>query len=531
MGLSLMIACLVAPPAALGQQSLDPFDSYTLNPEQVNGDDEPYAPASPIVRETPEVDTSEYVTQAAESGNTNNRSGCPIENGAYSWMGRTAWVRFLPGVAGTLTIRADADYDAIIAAWEGPPSGGFTDYDELRSLGCTDAVRTAGDEELVGVRVTPNLPVHIQIGAICARKPPPARSGCPDPDVAQGGRLLVRVVFSPDNRDRDEVPDTLDSCPDAPGPSTDSGCPPPAAQPTASGNPPAASPDADADADADGVPDDRDACPAVVGSAAPPENGCPLTRLAPTARASQCNGVPVSPTPYPSLTINNGALATRSRFVTLLFPHWPAGTKHIYVANDGGTPPARFDATRCIEGWELPSTGPERSPRLVYVTYAGDYGTVSVIDDIILDERPPDVIAGRAVRDPANPSSYRIPVTVADDRSGVGSITVRDRRGRPIRTIRICRQTDRECELTQKRTIVVPVRSRPSSITAIDRAQNESQPVPLLGVTACAESDEIRVDLGKKVVCVGPGDRCRQIDKPKFKNTPLKCINGRLRRR
>jgi outer membrane protein OmpA-like peptidoglycan-associated protein len=108
-------------------------------------------------------------------------------------------------------------------------------------------------------------------------------------------KKVVHHREGPSDRDHDDVPDTLDACPDKPGPpSVDAainGCPPPPdtdgdgiqntldACPDEKGSP-SADPELNGcppDADQDGIPDAEDACPlrAGVEQTDPKQNGCP----------------------------------------------------------------------------------------------------------------------------------------------------------------------------------------------------------------------------------------------------------------
>jgi 6-phosphogluconolactonase (cycloisomerase 2 family) len=97
--------------------------------------------------------------------------------------------------------------------------------------------------------------------------------------------------------------------------------------------------------------------------------------------------------------INDGAEYTNDPEVTLSFENLPRETFTFEVANDGGFRESdRFgvDETNTYP-WKLASTGPERLPKTVYVRLVaqGPYDQQPITDDIVLDERPPQVVSAR----------------------------------------------------------------------------------------------------------------------------------------
>ena len=96
------------------------------------------------------------------------------------------------------------------------------------------------------------------------------------------------------------------------------------------------------------------------------------------------------------VSINAGTTFVNSPGVSLTI-HEPAGATGILISNDGGFANA---TPRAIVGddrhtWTLASSGPERLPKTVYVRFTGGGvdDTKTFTDDIILDQRPPNIVA------------------------------------------------------------------------------------------------------------------------------------------
>lgn len=141
----------------------------------------------------------------------------------------------------------------------------------------------------------------------------------------------------------------------------------------------------------------------------------------------------------PRFTIDHGAEFTRDRQVTLTFsgPFFD-----IEVSNDGGF----RSATSLGAGggpsrsypWTLASSGPERLPKTVYARTTGPFPEQAK-DDIVLDERPPEVVSASllglaASARAVSASRARSVRVVARDRvSGVAAVQLAQGRGRPGR--------------------------------------------------------------------------------------------------
>lgn len=159
---------------------------------------------------------------------------------------RTAWLRFRPGIAGSLTVIVNSSYDAMINVRALPYSAGsYTLATAGGVQNCQDSRSAMPNETLTNEPVTdPAALVLVQVGVSCPR--PVTAQSCA---AADGGPTSITLRFTPANRDADAVPDTLDACPDDAG-TARNGC---------------------TDADGDGASDAEDACLGIVGDLA---DGC-----------------------------------------------------------------------------------------------------------------------------------------------------------------------------------------------------------------------------------------------------------------
>src|SRR3954447_83936 len=129
-----------------------------------------------------------------------------------------------------------------------------------------------------------------------------------------------------------------------------------------------------------------------------------------------------------SVTINDGAAYTNDPDVTLTIRGigWP-NAFYAHVSNDGGFGP---DASEWIAltgesntvPWRLATSGPERLPKTVYMrTREGEVEQV-VTDEIVLDQRPPEVVSAEQL-------AGAVRVEARDRLSGIARMQItRDRR-------------------------------------------------------------------------------------------------------
>ncbi|HST39504.1 MAG TPA: putative Ig domain-containing protein [Conexibacter sp.] len=184
---------------------------------------------------------------------------------------------------------------------------------------------------------------------------------------------------------------------------------------------------------------------------------------------------PAPPAGEPGVSINAGAIATNDPNVRLSIV-WPALADTALVSNDGGF--GAVGATTSIPlaasvPWRLAVAGSERLPRIVYLRMrGGTAGRETYTDDIILDQRPPQIVGTRLVtaaprvrngRARGSASAKRrgtatLTVTGRDDNSGVSRIEVAARRGgRAIATKQLATGNRRG-----RRTTKVAFRIRPA---------------------------------------------------------------------
>ena len=186
------------------------------------------------------------------------------------------------------------------------------------------------------------------------------------------------------------------------------------------------------------------------------------------------------------VSINDGAIATSDPHVSVSLI-WPRLAETALLSNDGGFGAA--GGTRSLGlaarvSWTLASSGPERLPKIVYVRFrGGESGRETYTDDIILDERPPQVAAttlaprrakGKSAVAAAAASS-QLRVTGKDDNAGIGEVVVaRHRGGKPIAAKRLARRNARG-KRTATTTLRVSRGLRTVYVRVIDVAGNASK--------------------------------------------------------
>lgn len=146
-------------------------------------------------------------------------------------------------------------------------------------------------------------------------------------------------------------------------------------------------------------------------------------RTAAATRPVRVSEPPDAPETY-GVTIDGGAAFTGDRNVKLRAA-FPSGTTSVLVSNDGGfLGAAVFDPARELD-WRLPSTGPERLPKTVYVRFrSGPFVSETYTDDIVLDETAPRVDSVQLAR--AGGSGGATAASAARRRRWVVSTRARD---------------------------------------------------------------------------------------------------------
>jgi len=238
---------LLAAPAGANHRNYDAFNHEVINPV-------PYQGGVQRTFEVAPIDTTSYTYDDGVS----EPAACSDN------FGKTAWVRFNSAVAGRLDVQAVANFNVILYAHELKPSAigtanpSFTDIQDLlvappgqapRSGSC-NAASSGNTETLDFLRVNPNLPVWVQVGGFCSLAGNPCTNRDTTPPTQSGIISTLRLIFTPDDADNDDVADTLDLCKGLAG-DAPNGCL--------------------RDDDGDRVPDRSDACKGITGDL---PNGC-----------------------------------------------------------------------------------------------------------------------------------------------------------------------------------------------------------------------------------------------------------------
>lgn len=135
------------------------------------------------------------------------------------------------------------------------------------------------------------------------------------------------------------------------------------------------------------------------------------------------------PTAYrrPAITINDGALYTNDPNVEVAVVNAP-GTASLRMSNSddfSAVPAWRIAGAEQTFRWRLAGSGPERSVKRVHVRFTpNQQPEIRLFDDIILDERPPELLAARI-------RGSRLVLKARDNRSGVKRVQVAASRKRP----------------------------------------------------------------------------------------------------
>ena len=213
-GWAVLVLALALPATAGADPNYDAFDAASFS-DGANGLETAYTSAERL-QVAAEYNSQNYTLDASELPPT-DRTGCGRPGGGFDVGGRSGWVRFLPGVAGT--VRYDVGtpaFRSIVQVWTSdtaqrgivrpnnpPPT--FVNVD------CNSANTQAGGQ-YVSVRAVPGKPLWVQTLGYCGTGAS-ADAACPNNRAnAVGGPTRVLMTFTPDNDDADPVPDTLDAC-------------------------------------------------------------------------------------------------------------------------------------------------------------------------------------------------------------------------------------------------------------------------------------------------------------------------------
>lgn len=128
-----------------------------------------------------------------------------------------------------------------------------------------------------------------------------------------------------------------------------------------------------------------------------------------------------------AITIEGGALYTNTRDVTVTITRPPnvASIRLSNVAGDfSGSPAQRLTRRPQSFPWRLATTGPERSVKRVHVRFTKTGEPYELFDDIVLDERPPELLTAQI-------AGSRLVSRARDNRSGVKRMQVTTNRKKP----------------------------------------------------------------------------------------------------
>lgn len=205
---------------------------------------------------------------------------------------------------------------------------------------------------------------------------------------------------------------------------------------------------------------------------------------------------PAPPAGELGISINDGAIATSDPHVTLSLV-WPRLAETALISNDGGFGAAGSTTSLGLIArvpWTLASSGPERLPKIVYLRFrGGESGRETYTDDIILDQRPPQVVAASVAQAPAAAAAAAtgarakrkkkptakakrptLTVTGKDDNSGLRQLQLARRRGgKPFLTKQLVRGNSKG-RRSQRVTLRVPAGRGKLFARVIDVAGNGS---------------------------------------------------------
>ena len=147
-----------------------------------------------------------------------------------------------------------------------------------------------------------------------------------------------------------------------------------------------------------------------------------------------------TPLPHPyrpgAVTINDGALYTNDPRVrvTVTNQRWTSGLRLSNSADFAAARPLRIGAPEQTYEWTLADSGPEPSVRRVHVRFTpiGDED-VRVFDDIVLDQRRPELVSARI-------EGRRLRLSALDDRSGVARLEFAATGGKPAKARRFSKR-------------------------------------------------------------------------------------------
>lgn len=468
--------------AALVGTDFDAFNAVTFNEVDGSGFDVPRTTAATLQAS---FDTSGYGLQDGENEAAPNYNGCSEQPPVFA--GRTAWVRFTPGVAGTLFVGAiTSSYDSVLMVRRGLalPLGASGQFSVLSGAqDCSDANNGAGNEGIGNFPVVASATYYVQVGPKCTDGRP-----CTAPGL--GGPTTVQLTFVPADTDGDGVVDTNDVCPSVAGQASAQGCP---------------------DGDGDGIRNDNgaDNCPSQAGVPAPaPYNGCPAGPTPPSAES------------FVRIVALDGDLDNSNDISVSLSLSWPKGAQQMTIDNGDGQFQT-FDVASTL-AWQLrPLSGSAASEsRQVTVTFRGPFIVDTFrTDSITLDTRPPGVPQQRLY---SYGKGWFTAAQAKDGGTGISRISFLGKTGKQLSDDVVCAKTT--CP-NAAMTNFFTKGARPRFVRAVDAAGNAKSVKLVRRLFDC--SSEHYAVFRKKTLgyrCFEEGDECKR---PPFlwKISPdLKCV-------
>ncbi len=467
----------------------DTFDKVTFN-AVANGVEQPYTGGATSFSAT--FDTTNFTVTDAERANSPNYNGCihPAPRPS-SFAGRTAWVRFAPGNAGVISVRASASYDVVLIMRKSLPAPlGTNSLGTTSSLDCSDAGGIGIDERVGAVTtVCPGLPncllvdpahiYYVQVGILCVPEGDPVN--CANGVPPSGAMTTVQLDFKPLDQDGDGVADTTDVCPTVAGHASAQGCP---------------------DPDGDGVRNDNgaDNCPTQLGvPAASPYNGCPA---GPTP--------PQPPPAYVVITGLDGDVDNTNTIAVKLNLNWPQGAQNADITNGDGTFQTVTLGPESID-WQLrPLSGSAPSEsRLVSVTYRGPgISNSNVVDAITLDTKPPALAHQRLYNDG---DGWILALKAQDRGTGVASVALLTKAKKGLGKVTVCAKSN--CP-ENTRQVLTSKKKKPRFARIVDAAGNPKVVKLVPRATACSTPPQYLVLKGNHgdYDCFKERDECSKTD-------------------
>jgi hypothetical protein len=482
---------------ACAAANFDVFDSETMNDVSALGQEIPYTGGAPRVY-TLTFDTAGFGLDPGENGASPNYDGCLDTPVVFA--GKTAWVRFNPGVDGTIHVLANTPgYDSIVwikeareASWKTTILSDLLGHD----ANCSDLNDGVGSDETIlpypggsATLARKEFVYFVQVGGKCSGGPETCTNESLPPPP--GGLTTIRLTFTPIDADSDGIADSLDNC--NPGGRagfvTTDGCP---------------------DEDLDAI-NDKTEGPGCVGqkgvAAAAPYNGCFDGPNPPRAGGASVVIKSLTGDPYTTSTVKVN-----------LELNWPKGAREALANNSDGLSDQRIALAAKVP-WTLPASTKTRTSE-VEVHFLGPGVDAKDSDSITLDPAPPTVTKTLLFK--GNGGRWLVGVKATDDQGGSGmqNFAVLDSKRRPLKTRTVCKTPP--CKRTL-RDDVSRLKQKPKYVQVSDAAGNITRSTLHPRSQGC----KYNVPLASvETMCFKVGTRCARIRDARWSEAtpdPLVC--------